>query len=157
MNKYLEKIAADHMLRGYISPAWQENTIAREHGQEGLKGFKDNAKKYLTGLGRTAGRAALEGGVGSLAGGAAGLGLSKLVKNRMPITSLLAPYIGGSLGGFTGGIHGGYKSLKNQAAEAHAKYSTEKQAALNQLIEAGVDFDQAVTLVNNKAKELYRE
>ena len=40
---------------------------------------------------------------------------------------------------------------------AAAALSREKQAAVNQLVEAGVDFDQAVTLVNNKAKELYRE
>ena len=157
MNKYLEKIASDHMLRGYISSAWQENAIAKEHGQEGLKGFKANAKKELIGKGRVFGRSVLEGAAGSLAGEAAGLGVSKLVRNRMPITSLLAPHVGKHLAGLAGALHGGYRSMKNQAAEAHAKYSTEKQAAVNQLVEAGVDFDQAVTLVNNKAKELYRE
>lgn len=39
-NKYLEKIAhSDYILKGLVSPAWQEASIANEHGVESPNGW----------------------------------------------------------------------------------------------------------------------
>lgn len=139
-NKYLEKIAKDHMLKAYLSPAWQENAIAKEHGKEGLKGAVRNVGKHFGGGFRAKGRAALEGITGAGVGAALGVGVGVLSKGK--INPQNAASIAGGAGNMVGVLHGGYKSYKNQAAEAHKKY-----AYLETLIDKGLDFDVAVKLV----------
>lgn len=128
-NKYLEKIAKDHMLKGYVSPAWQENAIAKDHGKEGLKGTGANVKKHLIGGLRTAGRGYAHGAAGGAAG--AGVGAALGAAGSAIKGGLKGAKSGGGVGALVGGIagayggvyHGVHKSLRNQAAEAHKKYS----------------------------------
>lgn len=129
-NKYLEKISSDHMLKGYISPAWQENAIAKDHGKEGLKGFGENYSKHVGGGARANLRGVAEGTAGGLVGGSIGY----LAKN---------PALGAAVGATAGILHGGYRSLRNQAAEAHKKYASD-----NRYIEKIADFNQMSRVAN---------
>lgn len=117
-NKYLEKIAKDHMVKGYISPAWQENAIARDHGKEGIKGVGANIGKHVGGEFRKAGRGYLEGIAGGIGGAVVGTGVNALTRGKLPNAGT-ALGIAGAIGGT---VHGAYKSLRNQASEAHEKY-----------------------------------
>lgn len=117
-NKYLEKIASDHMREGYLSPAWQENAIAKDHGKKGLEGVGPNVKKHLIGVSRAVGRGYLE----AAGAGAAGAGVGALAGKAFGKT-LVGALAGAAVGAYGGLSHGAYKSIKNQAAEAHKKYS----------------------------------
>ncbi len=139
------KSAKDHMLKGYFSPAWQENAIAADHGKEGLKGIGENVGKHVGGSFRANGRSLVEGVAGS-AGGALAGGLVGAVRGAAG--SRAGAAIGGVAGLYGGVLHGGYKSLKNQAAEAHKKY-----ASMNELLEQGVDFDEAADMVKSAAEQ----
>jgi hypothetical protein len=121
-NRYLEKIAEDHMITGWISPAMQEKAIARDHGKEGLTGNREYLKKALTGTSRVIGRGLLEGAVGGAVGGAAGLAAGVHLGGTKEDAKLKA-LIGGLAGMYGAYIHGVQSSLRNQAAEAHKKYS----------------------------------
>ena len=150
----------DHMLRGYMSPAWQENAIAKDHGKEGLKGFKANAGKHITGALRVAGRGVGEGVAGAGIGAGIGAGVGAAIAKLRRLDPIAGAKIGAALGGsgglYGGEIHGVVKSLKNQAAEAHEKYrGQEKKAAFDALVEAGIDFDQAMALVKQAEADVY--
>lgn len=143
-----EKAKKDHMLKGWISPAWQENAIAADHGKEGLKGVGANVGAHMGGGYRAVGRGYLEGIGGAVGGGAIGaaggalVGLAsrgKINLGRAAGASSAVGTIAGAVGGYG---HGFQKSLRNQAKEHHAKY-----AALENLVQSGVDFDQAVEMV----------
>lgn len=155
MNKFLsqiEKMAQDkatlgEIARGYISPAWMENNIAKKHDKEGLKGAGANVKKHLIGGLRQAGRMYAEGAGGGVLGAAVGAGVGALKKDPK-----LGAMVGGLAGAYSGMMHGGFKSLKNQANEAHQKYSgTEKKAAFDALIANGMDFDSALAAIEKEA------
>ncbi len=153
MNKflsYLEKNAgavAD-MARGYISPAWQENHIAKQHGKEGLKGVGPNVGKHITGAGRYLGRAMVESVAGGAAAAGAGALVAKLAKKDVAGAAMQAGIIGQNVGA----MHGIYKSLRNQNEEAHKKYSgQEKKAAYDALLEQGLGHDTAIELIEKEA------
>lgn len=151
LNHLEKKAKADETLRGIISPAWQENHIAKKHGEKGLEGVGANVKKHLTGDLRVVGRSLVEGAAGGWLGRAAGAAAGKLAK-KDPRT---AAALGAMSGYYAGAVHGQIKSLKNQAAEAHAKYSgQEKKAAYDQLIEAGLNFDEAIGLIKAAEQDL---
>jgi hypothetical protein len=132
-NKYLNKVANDHKLRGYISPAWQENSIAKDHGREGLKGVGANVGKHITGHIRVLGRGVAE----SLGGAGVGVGAGALIAKLTKKNPQLGALIGANLGYVTGGVHGVVKSLKNQAAEAHLKYSQGQEKKAEEIKLAG--------------------
>ena len=114
MNKYLEKIANDHIIEGLVSPAWQQKEIAHDHGKTGPEGW-DAYGAHLAGSQRAGWR-----GVGhGLMGGLGGAAIGALIDRHDPRLAL-----GLGLTGYAvGGAHGIYTSLKNQAHEAHEKYS----------------------------------
>lgn len=118
------KVSKGDIARSYISPAWAEKNIAKKHGKQG-KGAGGLIGKHITGSLRAAGRAYGEGVLGGTAGYGAGklteLAAKKLGKN-LPHSGY-AGLIGAGAGYVAGGLHGGYKSFKNQAIEAHKKYS----------------------------------
>ncbi len=126
-NKYLEKIAkSDHMLKGWISPAWQENAIAKDHGKDGLKGIGANVGAHYGGTARISGRGALEAIPGGLIGAGLGVAASALAAKRGKIIDPTNAGAAGALAGVYGGVlHGAQKSLRNQAAEHHKKYASE--------------------------------
>jgi hypothetical protein len=146
----MQKEAGDK-LRGVVSPAWMENHIAKEHGKEGPKGALANVKSHLKGSIRASGRGFAEAIGGGAVGAAAGAGVAALTRGKVHPTTGAA--VGGYVGYNAGGIHGMTKSLGNQSKEMHEKYR-EKQAAVDMLIEHGMDFDTAVDLVQAKADEL---
>lgn len=119
-NKYLEKIAKDHMVKGWISPAWQENAIAKDHGKEGLKGAGANVGKHVVGATRSGVRGFAHSLVGGAVGMVGGAAVSALSKGK--INASRAKDAGTMAGSAIGTIHGTQKSLRNQAAEAHEKY-----------------------------------
>lgn len=129
-NKYLEKVAeileqhekmAGDKMRGYLSGAWMENSIAKKHGKEGPTGFKANAGSHLKSYARTAVRGLAEGAVGQAVGAGVGKVVSMASKGR--IHPGISNLVGQQVGSTAGGIHGVVKSLKNQESEMHAKYS----------------------------------
>jgi hypothetical protein len=138
----------DHMLKAWVSPAWQENAIAKDHGKEGLKGFGQNLASHMGGGYRAVGRGYLEGIGGAVGGGAIGaaggalVGLASRGKIHPGRTAGASAAVGSIVGAVGGYGHGIQKSLRNQAKEHHAKY-----AALENLVQSGVDFDQAVEMV----------
>lgn len=147
-NKYLEKIASNnHMGKALVSPAWQENAIAKDHGQKGPKGAWNNIKSHFGGSLRASGRSLVEGAAGAGVGAALGSGVGALLtkgRNVAPGAS-----IGGVVGSYAGILHGRYASLHNQGKEHNKKYSDmSKKAALDSLIEAGLDFESAVALIS---------
>jgi hypothetical protein len=80
MNKYLEKLASsDHIMKGVISPAWQQEAIAREYG----KTLDYPVKTEIKGRARSVGRGLLEGGVAGVGTTAAGLALVKPTLDRV--------------------------------------------------------------------------
>jgi hypothetical protein len=134
----MEKVAGaayDIAFKGYSNA---EREVARQYGQEGpaegwFNDSKNNALPHM---------AAIAGGVG---GGLAGsmLGLHVGSKFNRPGLGLLAGYAGGAVAGMT-------PILRHQAERLHEKYR-EKQAAVNMLVEEGLDFDSAVDLVMEKS------
>jgi len=151
----------DHKIEGYISPAWQENAIAKDHGKEGLKGVGANVSKHITGGLRVAGRGYLEGFGGSVAGGLIGQAVGLAGKNAHAVRT--GTSVGATLGGLGGLAHGVYSSLKNQADEAHKKYASEqdqsqdeieKAAAISHLVANGVNFDDAFEMVKQAEAEI---
>jgi hypothetical protein len=155
-NKYLTLIkeaSAGEVLRGSFSPAWMEHNIAGKHGKQGPKGIANNIVSHVTGTVRSQGRSLAE----YVAGGAAGAGVGALTglalkKKLGPEGAQAAAMVGGGVGALGGSIHGALKSLSNQAKEMHSKYSgQEKKAAFDKLVELGVDFDQAIALVEKEA------
>lgn len=154
-NKYLEKIAkSDHMLKGWVSPAWQENAIAKDHGKKGPTGIGANVAAHYGGALRASGRGFLEGAGAGVVGAALGGGVAALAKNNAVaraakggldltkaynriaanVNPKAAAGIGALVGYESGGIHGVQKSLRNQASEHHKKYASDeeisKEAAL---------------------------
>lgn len=129
-NKYLEKIAADHILKGLISPAWQQHAIAKEHGHRGPEGLGPNITSHFVGTGRAGGRAWLDGTGLRVAG--------RLIGS---VGGTKGEEAGAALGTLAGSVHGYYKSLKNQAKEHHEDYSQHKSAGLLEKIAARLDRD----------------
>jgi hypothetical protein len=80
----------------------------------------------------------LGGGIGGALGAAAGGALGAINPGL------------GAAGALTGLVAGGYYGGKAYSA---MKHSGEKKAAVDMLIERGVDFDTAVSLVNEKAAQ----
>ena len=135
------KAAGEHKLKAWVSPAWQENAIAKEHGKEGDAGVG----KHITGTLRAAGRATLEGVAGAALGTGAGMVANRMSRGRLGPMAAGAGYL---VGANVGGVHGAVASYKNQAAEAHKKY-----ASMNELLEQGVDFDEAADMVKSAAEQ----
>lgn len=117
-NKYLEKIASDHMIRGMISPAWQQNAIAKDHGHSSAGNWGQALEKHVGGDSRQAMRSGVEGAVTGAIGGA----VSRLATLNNPSSAKITRAVSGA-SAVIGSLHGWYKSTKNQAAEAHKKYS----------------------------------
>jgi hypothetical protein len=111
-NKYLEKIASNHMLEGAFFPAWQESQIAYDKGVDTSKNWGQVYEKHMGGLARQSLRSSTEATLGAAAGSLA----DRVVKTK-------SGKLGKVLGGTVGGLHGWYASTKNQATEAHKKYS----------------------------------
>lgn len=128
-NKYLEKIAADYIAKGLVSPAWQEQSIAKEHGKKGPSAG-ELLSKHVGGTTRAGLRGYAEGAAGGVGGLVAGSAANALASKVLGKSVAGGGRIGAALGGLAGLVHGNYASLKNQAAEAHKKYK-EKQAAEN--------------------------
>lgn len=126
-NKYLEKIAADYIAKGLVSPAWQEQSIAKEHGKKG-PGAGELLSKHIGGTTRAGLRGYAEGAAGGVGGLVAGSAANALASKVLGKSVAGGGRIGAALGGLAGLVHGNYASLKNQATEAHKKYK-EKQAA----------------------------
>lgn len=143
-NKYLENIAKnDHMLKGYISPAWQEHAIAKDHGKEGPKGFRANVASHEIGTVRAGLRATGQGLVGGAAGAALGAGVHYLSKGKIPIVQATA--VPGVAGFYAAGLHGMHSSLRNQAAEHHKKYA---ESSLSD--SSAADYSAALGRILNK-------
>ena len=67
-------------------------------------------------------------------------------------------YVGAHKGAIAGGVAGGYVAGRldgTRARDRAAAHAQEKQAALNGLMEAGMDFDTAAALVAETSQELY--
>lgn len=161
-NKYLEKVAADHTLKGLVSPAWQEHAIAKEHGKKGPGAVESVVgdvagrvrQSFNTGSGIVGGAAkgltagAILGGLGGAAlmmKGHRGLPLSKAIKTQA--AGEMAGMMGAT-GAVIGGVKGGYNGLmdtvKQHAKEVHHEYSTGA-------------IDKHRKDVNNMAKEQYHK
>lgn len=168
MNKYLEKLAevtrnySSDAIIGAFSPALMKREIAVQHGH---KGTGDTLARmgatHIGGWGRALGRGTAEGIAGAGTGfltGAIASGLPLLYGKKVaPRTLNLAAAGTGLLGGLYGAGHGAYASLRNQAEEFHNMYEHEKKAALDALVEAGMDFDVAANLVKQAEKALLSE
>lgn len=133
----MEKMAGtalDIFLHGH---AGAERRLAAKHDKTGPeKGFmKDLEHNFVPHAGL----------VGSAMGGGvlgAGLGLS-----AGGIRGIIPGYVLGSATGMAA-------TAKFQAQRMEDRYA-EKQAAVNMLVEEGVDFDSAVSMVSSKSSELY--
>lgn len=170
MNKFLsqiEKIAemSDAARISRTGRTAAEKHIAARHGKHSpRRDFVGSVVNDVSSDVRTTTRGLIEGG--ALAAGAykGTKALSKYVKRGGPsgVTSLSKFKVGktigkaavplGVAGYLAGAIHGTNGSLNNQAAELNNKYSNhEKKAALDQLMDHGVDFDTAVALIEKEA------
>ena len=140
-NHLLATTAVDLLPTGALfSPAVQDHLIAKDHGKEMAKGaFGRN----LAGIGRNVGYS-IAGGVGAGAvGGVAG----KLLKGTLGRD--IGVVAGMGLGSLAGSIYG-----KKRHGEELNKLYAEKKAAMNELLESGVDFDTAVDLIKQAEAEL---
>lgn len=96
--------------------------------------------------------------VGALAGHGTNLATKIISGGRsrnMPVTPLIKGMAKLNAKVF-GVIDAGVAGVKSTARQLRS-HSQEKKAALDALVEAGVDFDEATTLVDSKARELYGE
>lgn len=138
----MEKIAGTAMDIAFSGYSNAERNVANQYGHEGPRGgwVSDGVNNVVPHMQAVA---------GGLAGGIVGLGAGARLGNvvNRPGLGALAGYLLGSAAGMT-------PVLKYQANKLHEKYR-EKQAAVNMLLENGLDFDSAVQLVNDKASELY--
>lgn len=136
-------------LRGMISPAWMKNHISHKHTGKGIS-VGDGVKTHLLGGLRAGGRAIVEGvggaaggaGLGALVGGSISAARGRSFKSGAGIGAMG----GGIAGEYTGAMHGGYASYRNQADEMHAKFKNEKKAELNKEAGALVPRTQLATL-----------
>jgi hypothetical protein len=122
-NKYLTKLAGDKM-RGYISPAWMEHSIAKKEGEQGPKGVVANVGSHVKGGLRIVGRGTVEGAGTGIASGGLMYGVGKLLKMN-PAKLEGVALTTGVIGQHIGSIHGAVKSLKNQEKEMHDKYKSQ--------------------------------
>lgn len=140
-NVYLEKIAqileqhekvAGDKLRGVISPAWMNKSIAEKHNQKAHANWGQVLESHAGGEARKDLRSGVEGGIGAAIGAGAGNGAGyALSKKYSPSPKNLSRVrgtrvgtaIGAAVLGGIGTVHGMYKSVKNQEAEMHKKYS----------------------------------
>lgn len=111
-NRYLEKIANDHMIVSLISPAWQRHRIAQDHG---LKDAGNWGQTLATDAGGDA-RAGLRSAAEGYAGGVVGSAVGALVN---PVAGLRTGKIAGRI---LGGVHGYWKSHRNQARDFHHEF-----------------------------------
>lgn len=148
-----KKASAGEIARGIVSPAWMKSNIAKQHGHK--EGTGDNWGQVLGthagGLARANLRSDVHGLTGAGLGAAGGAALAAILRQN-PET---AATIGAGIGGTAGIIHGALTSIKNQAKEFHKQY--EKKAAFDALVEAGMDFDTAITLVKQAEEALAAE
>ena len=124
----VKEAASNHIIKGMVSPAWQEHAIAKDHGKESNAGVG----KHIKGALRANGRSIVEGVAGTAVGGgigaAIGAGIAKAKHLDVSTGAKIGGGIAGGLGLYGGIGHGVYKSLKNQGEEAHQKYAMIKQA-----------------------------
>lgn len=90
----------------------------------------------------------LGGGIGGAVGGAT---LGAFMHKVNPVLGATGALAGSVAGGFYGGK--AYSAMKHHGEKNH-EHEAEKKAAVDMLIERGVDFDTAVELVAAKAAEL---
>lgn len=121
-----------------------ENRIATQYGAAGPAGFKDKLKSNAKGNLRATGRGYLEAIPAAAIGATAGHLLTKAFGGHA-----MGNTLGGAmLGALPAVLHGQHASFANQAKEMHKKYApAEKQAAFNELVDSGFDFDSAVNAV----------
>lgn len=125
-NKYLEKIAqSNHVLKGMISPAWQERAIAADHKKTVHQTTGETLGAHYGGHQRAALRGAVEGLAGGTGGALLGAGIGALT--RHPEGAARGALIGGGAGLVGGNLHGTVKSYQNQGKEFHKKYSGDKK------------------------------
>lgn len=130
---------------GYKSPEAQEVYIAHAHGKP-LHGepvdFMRRGEK-----GRTT--VVIEGAKGTLLGGLTGLGVghgATRILGRYGHVSRDLSAIGGLVGAAAGEVYGIHRGVRKHGERLNALYS-EKQAAMNELLESGVSFDEAVEMI----------
>lgn len=146
-NIYLEKLSGDKM-RGYISPAWMEHSIAKKNNKEGPKGVMANVGSHVKGTLRVMGRGLVE----SVAGAGVGAGAGALASLALKKDPKVGATIGAGLGQGVGSLSGTFNSLKNQEKGMHKYYfGQEKKAALASLIEHGMDYDSAIAAIEKEA------
>lgn len=126
---------------GLYSPAIQDKLIAMDHDKEMAPGA---ISRNLAGVGRSIGYGLLGAAGAGLAGGALGGALKK---------SQGAAKLGGTLGAGLGGLAGDIYGKKVHGESLNKLYA-EKKAAMDELLEAGVDFDTAVDLIKQAEAEL---
>jgi len=153
-----EKIAAFEYLLGEGVDFDQAAALVKEASESLTKEAKKEDSEAWKGLARQAGRSTVEGIAGAAAGGAAGAGIgaiaNKLAKGNKPGAALLGGMAGYYTGSMAGSLHGSKTSLKNTISKVrHEK----KAEAMGELLAAGIDFDQAVTLVKQASVEVYGE
>lgn len=128
---------------GLVGPAVQDYVISRQHGQKVKPGaFMRNAEGLVTNLGFSTAGGISGAGVGALVGGLAGGVIGK--GNRDAIKSGIQA--GALAGGVPGAIGGSLYDMHRHGKKLHKLYS-EKQAVMNELLESGVSFDEAVEMI----------
>jgi tetratricopeptide (TPR) repeat protein len=123
--------------------------------KEAAEGIVDKAKKYLPAAGLVAG-AAVGAKLGAPLGGKLAVkAFTKGVTDADALVRaklgglLLGPVVGANLGMIAGGTAGLYAGKKLKAVDHD--FEMQKRAALSELLEAGIDYDQAVELVKEAA------
>ena len=109
------------------------------HGKTIGRGARVLGRSMVEGVAGAAGGAAVGAGIGALA--------AKALRKAPGVGAALGAGVGYGAGSAMGTVHGAGRSVQNQMAE--------KRAAVSALMGSGVDFDQAVALVQAKADELY--
>lgn len=124
-NRYILKASSNqqkaYLARGWVNPAWQENSIARDHGHESATP-EDLIKAHSIGKSRRLLRGLGEGLAGAVAGGVLGTIAGRKYGYNPSVDQVSSGIIGAGLGAISGAAHGVHKSLKNQAHEAHNRY-----------------------------------
>jgi hypothetical protein len=129
-NKYLEKISSfQETAKGWISPAWMESHIAKEHGKDISN---RSAGELLESHTRGAYRRAFAPGDIALIGSAIGGGLVGAGLGHRSGKTFAGAQIGSAIGGLAGLIHKKHTDTKNISEELHNKY-TEKIASVGEL------------------------
>lgn len=154
----MEKVAGTGASIYFRGAAATERKVAKEHGQEGPeKSFWGDYKQNNSAMQRAGGRGLLTGAVAGTATyhGAKALANRAIRRGATTLHRGLTFTAGmtaiGAGAGYVGGIA---TSLKNQGKEMHKKYQ-EKSAAVNMLMDQGVDFETAAELVSAKSTELF--